>query len=106
MSLFQNIEKKPNEIDVKIANTLDLLVKGILNITEFSQNELKAISIIQTDRRLASFLVKYLENKKHIKRKHSNELINALQTIARSINTSPTSDFSPAPIENKHFWRR
>jgi argininosuccinate lyase len=105
MSIFQPVQQKTNEIDSKIANTLDLLIKGILNITEFNEKELKAISILQTDYRMKKYLAGYLSNKKHIKRKHSDELIKALKTISESISHGNQPEF-PTINENSHFWRK
>jgi len=95
-----------NEIDIKIANTLEFLVKAIDNITEFNQNELKAISILQTDYRIKRYLSAYLSNKKHIKRKHSDELIKALKTIALCVSHQNDNGLGNLDISDKKFFGR
>lgn len=106
MSIFSQIDKN-SDIDSKIATSLEKLVNGILNITEFSQNELKAISVLLTDYRLREYLFPLLQNKKHIKRKHSGELQNSLKLISNAIltnnnNTLPQND----ELTHRFFGRR
>lgn len=98
-------EQQNNEIDSKIAESLNLLVGGIINITEFSDKELKAISILSTDRRLNNYLKVMLVNKKHIKRKHSVELLKALKTIAISIGRSESAT-DMSSMNDRNFFKR
>lgn len=106
MSIFSQIEKS-SDIDSKIANSLEKLVNGILNITEFNQNELKAISVLLTDYRIREYLFPLLQNKKHIKRKHAVELQNSLKLISNAIlNNNNGSVIPNDEISHRFFGRR
>ena len=93
-------------IDSKIAESLNLLVNGILNITEYNEKELKAISILSTDPRLNKYLEVFKSNKKHIKRKHSTEILKALKTIAISIGRTENSNDMSSMNDRQFFNRR
>lgn len=83
MSLFENVETQSDMLE--LIKLLQDLAKKIDNITEFSDSELKAISILESDSYLSELLSFYKINKKHIKRKHSLELIEIFKAIANSI---------------------
>lgn len=81
-SIFKKTEMN-NQI--KIIELLDSLISKIDEITEFSESELMAISIIESDIYLSQYLKLYRENKKHVKRKHAAELLEALKAIANTL---------------------
>lgn len=88
-SIFKKVEVN-NQI--KIIELLDSLLSKIDQITEFSESELKAISIIQNDQFLSQYLNEYRLTKKHVKRKHSKELLEALRSIANTLNQQEPDD--------------
>lgn len=88
-SIFKKVEVN-NQI--KIIELLDSLLSKIDQITEFSESELKAISIIQNDQFLSQYLNEYRLIKKHVKRKHAKELLEALRSIANTLNQQEPDD--------------
>jgi len=70
---------------IKIIELLQSLVNSIENITEFSERELKSISILETDPFFEEYLKFFIDNKKHVKRKHAKELLESLKAIAESL---------------------
>ena len=89
--IMQNKGNK-SEIESTLAKSLEKLIQMLSDITEFSQNELKALSLIESDRYFAHLLEYYSVNKKHLKRKHSKEILEALKEIAQSINANAQSN--------------
>lgn len=83
--IFQTIEK--NETDKKqIIELLTRILSDLESITEFNDRELKAISILETDPYFKEYLDFFIQNKKHIKRKHSKEILEALRVIANGLS--------------------
>lgn len=93
MSLFKELEQKTNEnaIEKTLAKSLEDLIKMLSEITEFSSNELKSLSLLQTDKYFQPFSLFYLANKKHLKRKHAKEILEALENIAKCITANQTN---------------
>jgi hypothetical protein len=91
MSLFEKFDprllqnKSGNNLENSLADSLNKLVEMLEGITEYSANELKALSILQSDRYLAAMLQNFVLNKKHVKRKHAAEILQALKHIAETI---------------------
>ena len=83
--IFEGITNKNDQLDVALAKSLKDLVKYIKDITEFNQFELKAISLIQTDKYMKDLLGFYIANKKHLKRRHSKEILTALKSISGNV---------------------
>jgi isocitrate dehydrogenase len=81
MDIFENIESKKDENDVN--KIISEVVDQMRDITEFSNSELKSISLCLTDRFLAEMLKYYISNKKHIKRKYAKELIKILEKLTQ-----------------------
>lgn len=75
-------EKDSNqEFELKIGLVREVL-EQVKQITEFNEQELKAISMIQNDRYLQELLVFYIANKKHIRRKFSKEILDVFGKIS------------------------
>lgn len=86
---FQDIFKKIDENEKNEKQIIQLLTRILTDlegITEFNERELKAISILETDPFFKEYLDFYILNKKHIKRKHSKEILEALKTVASSLS--------------------
>jgi len=82
--MFENISE--NDSSFEIVKLLNRIIDLLSEITEFSKSELKAISILESDKYLSRLLTFYKKNKKHVKRKHSKELLQALTEIAKAMN--------------------
>ena len=61
--------------ELAIAKALKGLTAKIDDITEFNTKELRAISILQTDKIYKKMFTFYLVNKKHLKRQFAKELL-------------------------------
>lgn len=81
-SIFSKIE---NQNSIKIIDLLQQILNSINEITEFNERELKAISILETDPFFQEYLEFFIDNKKHVKRKHARELLESLKAIAEAI---------------------
>lgn len=91
MSLFEKIERKNDNTtqrDLILLNMLKDMINELKMITEFSDSELKAISLLETDKYLQDLLKYYILNKKHVKRKYSAELREVLAKIAETAQLS------------------
>lgn len=82
MSHFQSVDQT-NPKDKAIAEALNKLIGKFDIITEFNPYELKALSILQTDKYLTNMLKFFVVNKKHIKRKYANEILEAMEKCTR-----------------------
>lgn len=71
---------------IRIIDLIQDIIGKIDHITEYNENELMYISMLESDDYFAEMLSFYKENKKHVKRKHSKELLEALDKIAKTIN--------------------
>lgn len=78
-SIFKKVE---NTNAIRKIELIERLLDQIEQITEFSESELKAISILSSDMFLNEYLQLYMKTKKHVKRKHAKELLEALRAIA------------------------
>jgi len=74
-----------SKTQIVIANSIEKIVKFFENITDFNSRELKAISILITNKYYANLLNFYIANKKHIKRKHAKEILEALKIISEPL---------------------
>ncbi len=86
-SVFKKIENQQN---IKIVDLLQQILDSIKEITEFNERELKAISILETDPFFEEYLRFFILNKKHVKRKHAKELLEALRNISDSMKETQT----------------
>jgi len=91
MDIFKQIEEKESEND-KIYQLLNRILDSLDKITEFNDRELKAISILETDPFFKEYLDFFIQNKKHIKRKHSKEILRALANIASTLRQNSDSN--------------
>ena len=91
MDIFKQIEEKESEND-KIYQLLNRILDSLDKITEFNDRELKAISILETDPFFKEYLDFFIQNKKHIKRKHSKEILQALANIASTLRQNNDSN--------------
>lgn len=91
MDIFKQIEEKESEDD-KIYQLLNRILDSLDKITEFNDRELKAISILETDPFFKEYLDFFIQNKKHIKRKHSKEILRALANIASTLRQNSDSN--------------
>lgn len=100
MSLFEKLnESKDNTTkrDILILDMIKELIAEVKGITEISESELKAISLIETDKYLKDLLEFYDLNKKHVKRKYSKEIIEIFKEVAKimqfsSLASNPTTE--------------
>lgn len=69
-----------------LAKLMEQLTQALVNVTEFSSNELRAISMLQSDEYIAKLYDYYVKNKKHLKRKHSEEILSALEKVSNVIS--------------------
>lgn len=83
--IFRGIDQT-NPKDIALSKALELLTHLFDNITEFSKTELKSISLIQNDKYMKDMLTFFLENKKHLKRKYSKEILKAFEMCSRDYN--------------------
>ncbi|MHA1274050.1 MAG: hypothetical protein ACTSQS_11530 [Promethearchaeota archaeon] len=81
----QNTNEKKSEIE--LAQSLKLLVQELIKITEFSRQDLNYSSMIEGIRYLKPFIDYRNRNKKHRKRKHSKELLTAIDNIAKALSS-------------------
>lgn len=79
------MDSGPDEIDAGILNLLTLIVKGLVSIKDLSKSQLMSISVLESDRYIHNYLKFLEENQKHVKRKHSHELSDALEKIASAL---------------------
>ena len=86
--IFESVERKQDKMDVALASSLKILIGYVKEITEFNNSELKAISLIQTDKYLKKMLEYYVKNKKHLKRRHSKEIMKALENVSGNIHSN------------------
>lgn len=94
MSLFESIsENKDNTTkrDLLILDLLKDLMVEVKGITEVNQNELKALSLIESDEFLKDLLSFYSSNKKHVKRKYSKEIIQIFEEMVKVMQFSSLS---------------
>ena len=84
-SMFRGLDQT-NPKDVALSKALELLTQLFNNITEFNKTELKSISLIQNDRYMKDMLTFFLQNKKHLKRKYSKEILKAFEMCSRDYN--------------------
>lgn len=77
-----------SEKEKAIAKALRDLTSYFKDITEFSERELKAISLLSTDKYLSEMVEQYILNKKHVKRKHSKEILKALELCTKESSTN------------------
>lgn len=86
-----SIEKELNlnsesELDKSVSKALKKLTSMLDNITEYSKNDIMALSMIQTDPILKEMTNFFILNKKHIKRKHSKEILSAYKHLTGKIS--------------------
>jgi len=84
-SMFKGIDQV-NPKDIALSKALELLTHLFDNITEFNKTELKSISLIQNDKYMKDMLTFFLENKKHLKRQYSKEILKAFEMCSRDYN--------------------
>lgn len=77
-------QETESKTQIVIANSIEKIVEYFNNITDFNSRELKAMSILMTNKYYANLLKFYIENKKHVKRKHAKEIMEALKIIAEA----------------------
>lgn len=82
-----NTNNQESSIDKAIAKSLNKLIDSVNNITEFKLHTLKAISVLSTDKYFRKYLQVYVDNLKHIKRKHSSEVLTALKYLSNYIKS-------------------
>ena len=92
MSVFNPIQQKEKKTEIELAQSLNTLTNLLKEITEFSSYELKSISLLQSDKYLKELLTFFIANKKHIKRKYSKEILDALDKISTAIANTMNSD--------------
>lgn len=77
-----------NQKDSRLLDIVEKLVDILGTITEFNTSELMAISVLQTDKYYTEILDFYIRNKKHIKRKHAKEILEALNKISLNLGNN------------------
>lgn len=82
MAQFGTINQD-NPKDKALSEALKILTDKFEQITEFSTKELKALSIIQTDKYLEGLITFYVANKRHVKRKYASEILKAFEMCSR-----------------------
>ena len=96
MSIFSNnleksTEKSDNVLQETIAGLLKDFMKEFVQITEFSKNEIKALSLIENDKHLSKMVKYYNENKKHVNRVHASELLTLIKNLVEALkNIQPS----------------
>lgn len=76
--------EKSDVMEQQLAIVLSELVPLLKTITEFKQSDLKAISLLQTDKYMKQMLEFYIANLKHIDRKHASEILQAFESTLKS----------------------
>lgn len=87
-----DVSKKDSLIEKVVSDSIKDLIEMIKNITEFNQNELKSLSMIQSIEPLEKLMHFYVINKKHLKRKHSMEVLRALKYVANAVSGLSNDD--------------
>lgn len=95
MSIFQPISGGGNQIWQNLGKALDKLIDLLSNVTELTQDELKAYTLFQDDDIVQELMKEYLPNKKHLKRKFVKEILLALKEIASAISATGNIGFMP-----------
>lgn len=88
MSVFQPTNFSQIGNNSKVGEALGEIIKLFKDIQEFSQDELKAISLLQTDKYYQVLLAYYILNRKHVKRKYAKEILTALDKLANALSQS------------------
>lgn len=76
---------KQDIIDNTIAKSIEHLVNELTNITEYTPRDLLPLSMYAHDRFILPHFSVFIKNKKHYKRKHSKEILEALEKISSMI---------------------
>lgn len=87
MSVFTN-GSESNELQIAIAGCLEKLTNILSNITEFKQNKLRSYSLLQNNKYIEKLLSYEIKNIKHIKRKHSQEILTAYKFLSNYVKES------------------
>ena len=88
-NIFKNVNQQ-NPKDLALSKALELLSRLFDNITEFNKSELKSISLLQNDKYMSDMLVFFLQNKKHLKRQYSKEILKAFEMCSREYTPDKT----------------
>lgn len=91
MSNFKEVEKN-DKVNLALAKSLRELTKAIQDIKEISRWELKAYALMSQDKYFKESLDYWIANTKHIERQHSKELLKALDSINKRLNTERESN--------------
>lgn len=73
-----------SQLDKSIGAGIEKLADMIDDITEYSQRDLLALSMIMTDKIMYKLVKFYIANKKHYKRKFSKELLEAFKCLTEN----------------------
>lgn len=82
---FEKLESGSGDVSESLAKGLTRLTAMLNNITEYSDNELFALSMIQTDPIMRNMTRFYEDKKKHKDRKHSEEILEAIRLISKAL---------------------
>lgn len=80
--ILENINQE-SQREIALSKALEKLTDLFTAITEFSNKELKSISLLQTNKYLKDLLSFYVLNKKHVKRKYAKEILKAFDLSTR-----------------------
>lgn len=95
--------KKENKTEDVLLRSLWLIINELKDITEFKTNELKSLSFLQTDKYMQEILRFYVKNKKHVKRKHAREILEALEKISTAIANSVQYEGGVIPVDLRNL---
>jgi hypothetical protein len=82
---FQKLESGSGDVSESLAKGLTRLTAMLNNITEYSDNELFALSMIKTDPIMSEMTKHYEIKKKHKDRKHAGEILEAIRLISKAL---------------------
>lgn len=98
---FEPVEGKKDKVKLALAKSLREITRELINIKEISRFELKAYAIMKQDKYFAESLDFWINNTKHIERKHSKELLQALESINKRMNMENQSSNLLSRIRDK-----
>jgi len=85
-----------------LASSIKKLVDMLDNITEYSMNDLVPLSMLQNHKYISPYLKFLKKNKKHIKRKHAKEVLQAIEKISFMIKIGNYPDME----KKQKFYNR
>ena len=85
---FDNESKDSDILDKSLSKGFNSLVKALIESTDLSKNEMKALAIFDDDYILKRLINSLKENKKFYKRKRTKELLKGISLMSQNIHSA------------------